>query len=137
MANLNQLPQVSRIFFLYLALVADDNSLNPSGCLKSSFIIALSLKLGTASLFTLGRMRQFSILYTMYACNRWLYYPYKTPHSENLLKPVRTLQNLTYLIKPQFNYLYATQMTAVCLNTLVNLCNKFNQLFNMKHLFVI
>ena len=28
-------------------------------------------------------------------------------------------------------------MTAVCLNTLVNLCNKFNQLFNMKHLFVI
>ena len=24
----------------------------------------------------------------MYACNRWLYYPYKTPHSENLLKPV-------------------------------------------------
>ena len=73
----------------------------------------------------------------MYACNRWLYYPHKTPHSENLLKPVRTLQNLTYLIKPQFNYLYATQMTAVCLNTLVNLCNKFNQLFNMKHLFVI
>ncbi len=73
----------------------------------------------------------------MYACNRLLYYPYKTPHSENLLKPVRTLQNLTYLIKPKLNYLYATQMTTVFLNMLVNLCSKLNQLFNMKHLFVM